>query len=789
MGATSFGANGDIAFVRGTDIVLRSATTVVNGSGGHPATNPSFSADGTKIAFVQDAQIKTCTVTASCTGTQVGSLTGTEPVWSPDGSKLAYVSVTGEIHVADSSNGGNDVTVTSPGANANPSWVSATQIVFTRGTSIVISGIGDHNGDSAAAVTITNITGAPSQPAVSPDDGATIAFEAGAHVYVVPVGGGAATLVNGSESETAPSWSPDGNTIAYATPSGIKSVTRAGSTWGSPEQQTNGVDLTPDWQTIVPQNATPPSITGGAAPQTGQLLSVTNGSWSGAKTFTYEWRRCDSSADNCSAVAGATFQTYAVASADIGHTLRVAVKASNAAGESSEAVSNATGVVTQAGTVTPPSNTSYPSVSLGFGQSAPLVGTTVTASNGTWTGTFPMTFTYQWKRCDGKFGPCFAITGAKSSFFTVGAAQYGFALRVEVTATNSAGSVSQNSEATPLVTAVAPFLRVTPQITNARPTVDQSLSVSTGTWDGTPAPTFTYSWRRCNAPGDVPSCVQIPGATLVTYTPKVDDIGSTIRVWVTGTNQAGTALAITNHTFPVVDKAHFAPRAVSSPAIVGTLGIGRQLTASTGSYDGDDPIKSVFVWQRCDATGASCKTLPGKTKITYSPTKVDIGFTLRLSVTVTNAYGKLVAMSDPTEPVAMPQPHRKGRRIIGKPRNDYIAGGGFDDVILGMRGSDTILGGAGDDKLDGGPGNDIITGGSGADQLFGGTGSDTIYAADGERDVITCGAGRDRAVVDSADKVDKDCEVVQTGVSTPTPTTPGETTPTPGETTPTPRRR
>ena len=72
-----------------------------------------------------------------------------------------------------------------------------------------------------------------------------------------------------------------------------------------------------------------------------------------------------------------------------------------------------------------------------------------------------------------------------------------------------------------------------------------------------------------------------------------------------------------------------------------------------------------------------------------------------------------------------------------------------------MGGNDTILGGAGDDRIDGGAGNDVITGGSGADRLFGGPGSDTIYAADGERDVIDCGAGRDRAVVDSFDKVDE----------------------------------
>ena len=140
----------------------------------------------------------------------------------------------------------------------------------------------------------------------------------------------------------------------------------------------------------------------------------------------------------------------------------------------------------------------------------------------------------------------------------------------------------------------------------------------------------------------------------------------------------------------------------------------------------------------------------------------EVGYTLRLTVTATNAFGKLVMQSDPTEPISATPPHLKGRRIVGNGKGEYLAGGGRDDVILGNGGNDTILGGAGDDRIDGGPGNDIITGGSGADRLLGGAGSDTIYAADGERDIIDCGAGHDRAVIDSVDKA-TNCEVTDSG--------------------------
>jgi Ca2+-binding RTX toxin-like protein len=148
-------------------------------------------------------------------------------------------------------------------------------------------------------------------------------------------------------------------------------------------------------------------------------------------------------------------------------------------------------------------------------------------------------------------------------------------------------------------------------------------------------------------------------------------------------------------------------------------------------------------------------------KVVYFPTLADVGYTLRFVVTATNAYGTMTDQSTPTDPIALGPPHIKGRRIVGTAKGEYLAGGGHDDTIFGLGGNDTLLGGAGDDMINGGAGNDIITGGSGVDHIFGGPGSDTIYAADGERDVIDCGPGRDRAVVDSSDKT-VDCEVVDT---------------------------
>ncbi len=136
-----------------------------------------------------------------------------------------------------------------------------------------------------------------------------------------------------------------------------------------------------------------------------------------------------------------------------------------------------------------------------------------------------------------------------------------------------------------------------------------------------------------------------------------------------------------------------------------------------------------------------------------------MGFSLRLFVVASNAYGTLVAKSDPSAAVAANPPNVRGKRIVGTNGNDYLAGSGHDDTIIGLRGNDTILGGAGDDRLYGGNGNDVITGGSGADRIDAGPGSDTVNAADGERDVINCGSGDDHATVDKVDIV-HNCELV-----------------------------
>ena len=87
----------------------------------------------------------------------------------------------------------------------------------------------------------------------------------------------------------------------------------------------------------APVNSSPPSISGTA--QAGQVLTAAAGSWTGTQpiSYGYQWRRCDSAGANCADIASATGQTYALASADVGSTVRVAVTATNMGGSGSAA--------------------------------------------------------------------------------------------------------------------------------------------------------------------------------------------------------------------------------------------------------------------------------------------------------------------------------------------------------------------------------------------------------------------------------------------------------------------
>jgi alpha-tubulin suppressor-like RCC1 family protein len=392
----------------------------------------------------------------------------------------------------------------------------------------------------------------------------------------------------------------------------------------------------------------PPTISG--TTEQGYVLTAATGLWSNTPTsFTYLWRRCDNLGANCAdmGVASST-NTYTLAYVDAGSTMRVVVTASNAYGSTS-ATSAQTAVVTGH----KPSNISpwLPSISGTTAQ-----GNVLTASHGNWYN--PPTssgYTYQWQRCNPS---CSNIGSATTvNTYTLTVTDVGSTIRVVVTATNPWGSGTATSNETGVI-GVAPSNVGPPGISPSSTKVGpgQTLTVaSPGSWNGSPTPSFSYQWQRCDV--YYLNCADISGATLISYVIQAADIDHTIGVVVTGTNVYGSASASSDrHRFvgrPPVNTDYL-------PTISGITAQDQTLSATAGSWTGYLPIYDSYQWQRCNP---GCSNIGGATSSTYQLRAVDVGSTIRVVDTATNDYGSASATSAQTA-VVVPSPQNTGLPTI-----------------------------------------------------------------------------------------------------------------------------
>jgi hypothetical protein len=355
----------------------------------------------------------------------------------------------------------------------------------------------------------------------------------------------------------------------------------------------------------APANTVAPVASGSTT--VGSTLTTTDGTWTGnpPPSFGYQWRRAGVD------IGGAIASTYVTQPADVGSVVTCRVTATNVVGSAS-ADSNAITPVAIA-----PANTVAPVVS----GSAP-VGSTLTTTDGTWTGAPSPTFTYQWKRAGGNIG------GATSVTYVTVTADAGQAITCTVTGTNVAGNASAGSNT--LTPTAAPVNTAAPVVSGSAP-VGSTLTTTDGTWTGYPTPTYTYQWRRAG--------VAISGETASTYVTQAADIGLAVDCVVTGTSAAGSASAASS-TSVTVTAAPAAPVNTVAPAVTGTVRVGLIATCSTGTWTGFPTPTYAYQWKRGGID------IGGETASTYTYALADLATNITCSVTATNVSGSATAGSN-----------------------------------------------------------------------------------------------------------------------------------------------
>ena len=188
--------------------------------GGHPQ----------RIAFSSNregnAEIYATTGPFTPTNLTLNAASDSDPAWSPDGGKLAFVSDRdgdADIYTMNLDGSGLvNLTDPDPGANLQPNWSpNGTKIAFVAFPSPGDPEISVVNADGSGATTLT----ANSSTDVFPNwsrDGARIAFttnrDGNDEIYTMKADGTDPTnLTNNAALDDHPAWSPDGTMIAFHT--------------------------------------------------------------------------------------------------------------------------------------------------------------------------------------------------------------------------------------------------------------------------------------------------------------------------------------------------------------------------------------------------------------------------------------------------------------------------------------------------------------------------------------------------------------------------------------------
>ena len=253
---------------------------------------------------------------------------------------------------------------------------------------------------------------------------------------------------------------------------------------------------------------------------------------------------------------------------------------------------------------------------------------------------------FQWVRVTS--GTDADISGARDSTYTLVADDEGKKIKVKVsfldteaTTNRTEGPLTSAATATVSASTNTPATGA-PTITGTAQVGQTLTAVTTAIMDadGLTNVSYTYQWIRTAAGVDT----NISGATASTYTLVAADLGTTVKVRVSFTDDASNAETLTSAATAAVSAAPNTP-ATGAPMITGTAQVGQTLTATVGTIADANGLPDPFLadantsFQWVQVNLGTETNIASATASTYTLVREDWAASVRVKVAFQDAQG------------------------------------------------------------------------------------------------------------------------------------------------------
>ena len=347
----------------------------------------------------------------------------------------------------------------------------------------------------------------------------------------------------------------------------------------------------------------------------------------------YQWIRNDGNAD--ADIEDATDSTYKLSDTDVGKTIKVRVSFTDSAGNDE----SLTSVATTAVLATVPAQPLSLAVATGDQIQELDASWQAPSSNG---GSAITGYKVQWKEAADNWDTAADVSEATitKTTDTITGLTGGVAYAVRVIASNvmgygpasteaagtpSGGISEQNTESENSAPAGLPTISGTPE-------AEQTLTADTSAitdGDGLTNVSYDYQWIRNDGNADA----DIEDATDSTYKLSDADVGKTIKVKVSFTDDADNQETLTSAATDEVVAAQASSQGTTLPTVIGPAVVDQTLTVSTSDIADEHGLTNVsysYQWIRNGTNGDT--DIVGQTASTYTLVAADVGNAIKVKV-------------------------------------------------------------------------------------------------------------------------------------------------------------